>query len=296
MIIAGADATGKWAAERYDNAQILAIAGTAGALLMALLASCTVGLRALDSPNLKLHLVRGVFGAFNGTLALVALANLPLAEFYVLAFTAPFWVTLISFLVLREQVGWRRFSALAVGFAGVAIAYRPESLSLEIGALAALGSAFCYAASLAVVKLMRSTDPFPVFGFFPLAFMAVLWWPVALARGWEPVEPVGYLVMAASGICVAVGVSFVAYAFRQASASLLAPFQYSQMLWGMLLGFLIWSEVPTIWTLTGAALIIASGLYVAQRAALKARAQALAAAARAEPAAAEQTARMRADP
>lgn len=197
--------------------------------------------------------------------AFYAFSVLPLAQTYAILFASPLLVTVLAIPVLGEKVGIRRGLAVAAGLAGVLIVLRPGGgAALSLGHLAALGAALCSATTAVVVRRIGRDERSAVLLLWPMvgtfiAMGAVLPWV------YVPVELVDLALMG-----VVAGFGFVAMlliigAYRRAEAAVVAPMQYSQILWAVLFGALIFDEWPDLWTAAGAGVIIASGVYIVAR-------------------------------
>jgi drug/metabolite transporter (DMT)-like permease len=170
----------------------------------------------------------------------------------------------LSIVFLSESVGVRRWLATAVGLIGVLIILRPGSSSFHPAVFFPLVSALSWACMLIMTRMMSGREAAittmtysSIVGVGILSALVPLVW---VAPSWHDIL-FGILV----GLASTVGQWIVVLAFRYADASVLAPFSYTQLLWVSILGFLIFGEVPDLWTVTGAAFIVASGLYTAHR-------------------------------
>ncbi len=214
--------------------------------------------------------LRGVLGMGAGYGAFFAFSRLPLADVYALLFTSPLIITVLSALVLRERVDARRWLAVLAGFGGVLIMLRPTGGMLDPGALGALASALCYSGSALVVRhwgRQETAASFPFYGnvmgllvlgpVLPFVYVAPPWRDLAL--------------MAVTGLFAGSALTCLLTAFRLAPAPVVAPFQYSQILWGVLIGLFAFGDVPSPWLAPGVAMVMASGLYLLRREARAAR-------------------------
>ena len=210
----------------------------------------------------RLHLLRGAIGVLMLALFTTGLRTLGLAEAYTLGFVAPMLITLLAIPVLGERVRPRHWIAIAVGFAGVVVALRPSQAAFaSVGALAALGAAVCYALFSVLGRLLSRTEP---------SASLVFWTTVAMAVGggllaapqWVPVQATHAGLLAALALAGFLGQLAISEAFRHGQAAAVAPFEYSALGWALLIDWLVWHTVPDGWTLGGAAIIIASGLYL----------------------------------
>lgn len=211
------------------------------------------------------HLLRGVLGLVTMALAFSALAYLPLAEATTISFVAPLFAVMLSALLLREKVGRYRWSAVAAGFAGVVIVMQPSGGDLpEIGlALAVLAAVGVAGVTITIRQIGRTeSTQTTVLWFTGLAMLvsgAALPWFAAPHTG------ATWAVLAALGLFGGIGQLLMTAALRYAPVSAVAPFDYVQLLWAVLLGWLLWGTQPPATTWAGATVIIGSGLYTLYR-------------------------------
>jgi drug/metabolite transporter (DMT)-like permease len=217
-----------------------------------------------------LQLLRGVCILGSGLFFVAGLARLALADATAIAFASPLLVTALSIPILREQVGFRRWSAVALGFVGVLIVIRPGSGVVGLAALLPLLSAACWALALVVTRRMAGTDqPATTLVYSTVIGLALS--SLALPVIWQAPSLAEAAILAAMGLLGAIGQYLFILGLTRGAASLLAPFSYSQIIWSTLLGFAVFGTVPALWTGWGAALIVASGLYIAHRERIRAR-------------------------
>jgi drug/metabolite transporter (DMT)-like permease len=190
---------------------------------------------------------------------------MPLADVYAIIFTAPLLITALSVPLLGERVGWRRWGAVLIGFAGVLVILDPGRGLFSMLALLALFAAIMHALNMILVrKLGAVREPVEMVGLFGNGTTFVV---MGLVQPWIWQTPTGFeLTLAALAGCIAgSGFLLLAMAFRLAPAATIAPFQYSQMLYGVAAGFFLFNEWPQPRVLVGAVIIIAGGLYVLRR-------------------------------
>jgi len=204
----------------------------------------------------------GVVGS--GVMGFYAFSSLPMAQAYAIFFAAPLIVTVLSIPFLGERVGVRRAIAVAVGLAGVLIVLRPGFVALSAGHLAALLAAVSTAIVAICSRRIGREERAAVLMLWPLlANVAVM--GAALPHVYRPVTLIdlgGMAVIAALGFGAML---LLIAAYRRAEAAIVAPMQYSQMIWAVVFGAAFFSEWPDIWTLVGAGVIIGSGLYIVLR-------------------------------
>ncbi len=210
----------------------------------------------------RLHLIRGAFTVLMLTLFAFGLHSLPLAEAYTLFFIAPLLITLLSIPVLKERVERAHWLAIAAGFGGVTVALRPNSSAfLSLGALAVLGAACCYAGSAILGRLLTRTDSSASLVFWTTLALAVGGSLLALP-GWVPIRGDDLALIGALAVTGFLGQIAITEAFRHGQASVVAPFEYTALAWGVAIDWLLWTSWPTPQTLLGGAIIIASGVFL----------------------------------
>jgi len=221
-------------------------------------------LYALRSDRPGLQLMRGVALLASSLFFISGLRFLPIAEASATGFVAPLFVTALSIVFLRESVGVRRWIATAVGLIGVLIILRPGSSAFHPAAFFPIVSALAWACTLIMTRMMsgreRAITTMTYSSIAGVCVLSALVPFVWVTPSWHD-SLFGVLI----GVASTAGQWIVVLAFRYADASVLAPFSYSQLLWVSLLGFVIFGEVPDVWTVTGAVFIVASGLYTAHR-------------------------------
>ncbi|MFN3825295.1 MAG: DMT family transporter [Pseudorhodobacter sp.] len=209
-------------------------------------------------------LTRTVSAVVTGVTAFYAFSVLPLAETYAILFASPILITLLAIPILGEKVGLRRGLAIVVGMIGVLIVLRPGGAELSLGHAAALVAAVCSSLASVIVRRIGKEERSVVLLLYPMIGNFVVL-GVALPFVYEPM-PILHLGMV--GIIALFGfvaMLFVIAAYRSAEAVIVAPMQYSQMIWAAIFGYLIFNETPDAMTLVGAGVIIASGLYIVMR-------------------------------
>jgi drug/metabolite transporter (DMT)-like permease len=212
--------------------------------------------------NLKLHLLRGALGVLMLVTFVYALQRLSLADAYAIYMAAPLLVVALSMPMFGDRVPARRWLAIACGFAGVLVVLRPTGGGLTtLGGLIAAVSAFCYALNVLTIRVLGRTDSSRSMVVWYLGLMAAgagLWaWP-----SWEPVAREHWPTIAAIGLTGASGQFLFTVAFRRAQPAVVIPFEYTAILWAIGLDFALWGTLPTPFVITGAALVVAAGLYV----------------------------------
>jgi drug/metabolite transporter (DMT)-like permease len=220
-----------------------------------------------------MHLFRSVLGILMLTLFAFGLSNLSLAEAYSIFFIAPALITALSVFVLKEKVGARQWCAIVVGMIGVLVVLRPEGTGfLSIGGLAILGAAAFYAISAIASRILSRTDSSESMMFWYLIIMAL--GGIAMSyRQWVPVRSEDILVLVGLALSGFFGQLAITEAFSRGKASVVAPFEYSALAWGVAIDWLLWHTLPDGYTLLGAAIIIGSGIYLVRHEAVHVEAE-----------------------
>ncbi|MFT7490713.1 MAG: drug/metabolite transporter (DMT)-like permease [Pseudohongiellaceae bacterium] len=190
-----------------------------------------------------------------------AITRMPLGDAAAIQFLAPVLVTALSGLLLGEQVGPRRWAAVACGFIGVLLVARPGSGVLGWNALLPLATAVLLAIYMMMTRIIRNQDDPAATTFYSTALGALIL-SVMVIFNWETPTQLQWGLMIAMGATGAVGHYMLVKAFHTAEASMLAPFTYAQVLAAIIWGLLLFGDVPSLWTISGAGVVISSGLYV----------------------------------
>ena len=258
------DALAKFLGEQFAVVQILAFRGLSGVLLTLL--AVLAGLAVLRVPRSHRLLValRILFAGAAAMALYTGLRTVPLAEATVLLLTAPVIITGLAALLLGDRLGWRRWCAVAVGFAGCVVVLWPSDLQIEAGAAIILGGALCWSLAAILTRRIGSAVPVPAQLFYlNLAFLAVC--GAATPFDWRTPDGEGVLLLLLLG-----GIGFpsqfaILHGYRCASPAVVAPFEYTALLWSALLGYLVWGEIPASNVWIGGALIVGAGVYIAHR-------------------------------
>lgn len=189
--------------------------------------------------------------------------RLQLAEAYALFFTIPLWVLLLSTVFLKEKIGKRQKIALMIGFIGTVIATHPSIQGLTLGQLAGLCTAVCGACGMIMMRHLGKTESN---GTILLAFfIGQVIFNGAMMQGWHMPSTTAWALIITAGLAEGIAHTCLLLALQRAPAPLIAPFQYSQILWALLFGVLLFGELPTTYTMTGLMFITIAGLVLVQR-------------------------------
>lgn len=260
----GLDLSAKWLLADYSLSQFVFLRSIFGLLFLLSIARWYGGYRSFRTGNWHWHLLRtalscgAMFGFFYG------LSQMPLVTTLTLAFTAPLMVTAMSVPLLGEHVGWRRWLAVTVGFAGVLLVLRPGSGMFSLAAGGVIFAAACYAGLAITARKMSSSESGLALSSWvmsgPLLLSAVL-----VPGDYTPPDANGWLLFVLAGLCSGCVWVGIVGAYRRASPAILAPFEYTALIGAAAAGYWIWGEVPDRWVVAGSLVIIGSGLYVVYR-------------------------------
>ena len=256
------DAALKHLTPHYPALQVAALRGYAS-LPVVMIWAAVLGTRArLFDVRWSLHLLRAAIGITMLASFAYGLRTLPLSEAYAIFFVAPLLITALAAPLLGERVGANRWWAIAIGLVGVLVVLRPSGTQmLSLGGIAVLVSTLCYAVSAITARVLGRTDS---------SVSMVFWLMVAVAFGgtlltgsdWKPVQGAHAWTLVAIAITGSIGQFAVTEAFKRGQASLIAPFEYTALAWGLGLDWLLWQTLPKPITMLGAAIVVAGGLYL----------------------------------
>ncbi|RUM97421.1 DMT family transporter [Pseudaminobacter arsenicus] len=215
--------------------------------------------------SLPRQLLRGVFLFGSTYFNFEALRTLQLAETTSIYFFAPMVITALAGPLLGEWAGWRRWLAIVVGFVGVLVITRPGASALQIGHIHALTAMVSYCLYVIMTRHMSSTETAESLIFYSALAPALLMLPVAPYTASVPPSALHWALLLALGFFGGFGHWLLIKAYRQATATALAPYPYLQMVWMIGFGYVVFSQFPDGWTLLGAGIIVASGLYIVHR-------------------------------
>jgi drug/metabolite transporter (DMT)-like permease len=263
-LFSSTDAMIKWLSAGYPVHQMLFFNAAFALVPVALVTFHGGGMHLLRTERIGLHLLRGGFGLIAAFCAFTAFSLMPLADAYAIIFATPLLITVLSVPHLGETVRWRRGMAVVVGFGGVLIMLQPGNGSLDLAAGAAMMTAAASALSVVVVRKLSTTETTASIAFYTNATALVA---MAFLLPFDFVLPnlADLAMMAVAGLTAGSAVMLLVAGYRRAPAAVVAPFQYSQMLWGVGLGLLFWGDVPTAAVAVGATIVVASGLYILYR-------------------------------
>ncbi|MGF1608174.1 MAG: DMT family transporter [Kiloniellales bacterium] len=264
------DGIAKWLGQSHSAIQIAFFRNLFGLLPVALIIWQGGGVASLRTRRPWAHALRAALIWLALVTFFAAISLMPLAEAVAIAFAAPLFVTALSRPIVGEPVGPRRWAAVLVGFVGVLIIVRPGAEAFRPEALLVLLSALCFALAMLVTRRMVRSETnaailfySTVGGLIANGLLLPLFWSAPTA------DDLGLFFLL--GLLGGVGSFLIVVAYRHAPAAVAAPFDYSALLWSTLIGWLVWRDVPEPAVWLGAAVVVASGLYIIHREALRPR-------------------------
>lgn len=270
LVICINDAVLKWLSADYSVGQVLFMRGLFALVPILAIAWLGPGLAVLRVKSVGVQGLRGGLQLTSTMLFVTGMTFMPFADAVAMTLAGPLFLTALAMPILGEPVGWRRWTAVAIGFVGVMIMVRPGSEAMRLAALLPLASALAGAMRDLITRRMSRSE----------SSLAMLFWTTAIVTlgglttlpfGWVPPRVDDLGLLAATGLLLATAHYLFIEAFRLAQAAVIAPFKYTNLVWAVIIGFVVWGDLPDAWVITGAALVVASGLYILHREALRRR-------------------------
>jgi drug/metabolite transporter (DMT)-like permease len=215
--------------------------------------------------NVRLHLLRGVLSVVMLGSFVYAVRESSLATTYSIFMCAPLVVAALSARMLGERVTRLQWTAIGVGLAGVLLMLRPEGARwISVGSVAAVVAALCYSLAVITLRVLARTDTTESM-VFSFTFLLAVGAGLLSIPAWTPVLWAHWPLLVGVGLLGSLGQHFITEAFRNAPASVVTPFEYTALVWGVLLDLVVWGVLPDAVTLVGGAIVIGAGLYLIRR-------------------------------
>jgi len=261
----GMDALLKLLSAHYPPIQVVALRGASAIPFMIVPLLVMGRLGSLEPVRMGMHVVRALLQLFVLVAFVYGVRALSLADCYAIFLSAPLIVTALSVPLLGEHVGWRRWVAISVGLIGVFTMLKPSASSfVPLGAVAALLSAAGYAFNAIALRIVTRTDSTVSVTFWMIGLMTVMASSLALPN-WVAIRSEDWVLLAAIGLFSSIAQHLLTEAFRHAPPSVVAPFEYTALLWGIGIDRVVWGVFPTSRVYIGGGIVIASGLYLIWR-------------------------------
>ncbi|MEP3047485.1 MAG: DMT family transporter [Roseibium sp.] len=255
------DALVKLSADALPLGQIILVRGIVSIILIALVCYATGVFKSVSQLRQPAVLVRAAAETSATVCYLTALFHLPIANATAILQALPLVVTAGAAIFLKSKVGWRRWTAIAIGFAGILIIVRPGLEGFNAFSLLALAGVACMAVrDLATQQVPKDV---PTFGVALVSFIAVttLGAGLTVVDGWQAMSLETFGLLCGASVFIIVGYIFIIIAMRSGEIAVVAPFRYSIVIWAIGLGFFVWGDVPDGWTLLGTGIVIVMGIY-----------------------------------
>lgn len=261
VLFAATAALAKWLVAIYPVGEVMFGRSFFSFVVAAVVVLPMTGMSVFATKRPRDHLLRGLSQSISQTFSVLAFSLMPLAGAIAINFSAPLWSALLSVLWLKERAGPARWTALVAGFVGVLVVANPGMDSLTLGALFALGNAIMYGTVTVAVRGMTATESTYTLLMWQLAILAVAH-TFLLAFGFVWPTPLDLTLFILSGVANVLGQYLWTRALLLAPATAVSPFYYLMLVWALLIGFLVWGDVPTVALLVGSGIVVASGLYL----------------------------------
>lgn len=258
------DAAAKWYTAEYPVGEVVSIRAGFILLFITLFAAWRRRLGDLKIRSLRSHLLRGGFACVSTLLFVMGLSLLPLADAIAVTFAGPLFITALAPLLLREWVGVRRWLAVLAGFTGVVLMVRPTGDYMRWAILLPLCATFAGALRDLITRKISLTEGSTAI-LFSTNVMVLMAGLVFFPAEWRAPDPLDFLLIGLAGGLMGTAHYLHIEAFRLAEAAVVAPFKYTNMVYGVALGFMVWGDLPDRFVVGGSALVIASGLYIYYR-------------------------------
>ncbi|CCM78617.1 DMT family transporter [Rhizobium mesoamericanum] len=257
------DAMGKWLVTNFSVGQVLLIRSLGSFIILGPLIARQGPAQLFRVELKRLQVLRVLFATVDVGLFYAAVAYLPLADVMTFYMAGPIYVAALSHVFLNEKIGWRRWLAVFVGFCGVVIALRPSSAMLSLPSLFGIVGSLSFAMTLVLNRYLRNTSDTTLVGWQMIAALIV--GAVLSIGAWQPTTPVELTGMLALGVVASCAHLLITRSLKLAPASLLAPLQYSLLIWAIALGYLFFGDVPDLYVITGGMIIVVAGLFIFHR-------------------------------
>jgi drug/metabolite transporter (DMT)-like permease len=267
------DALVKFVSQSLPAAQLIFIRGAFATALLLAIAHALGATRHLRSLADRKVLLRAGLDAFATMTYLTSLFHLPIGNATAINMATPLFITLFAVIAFGERVGAGRWLAVATGFLGVLLIVQPSGDAFNAYALLCLAGTLLHAARDLTTRVIAPSIPSILVTVSTAVAVTVLSGAIAAFQAWKPVAAGQYALLAAASVFLGGGYFLLTVAMRGGEMSLIAPFRYTGLLFALLLGFLVWGDVPNAWAWAGIALLVAAGLYVLHGERSRARAE-----------------------
>jgi len=258
------DALTKYLSATYPIGEIIFFRQLTSTIILTLYVQMTAGLGAYKTTEIRFQLVRSVLFVISTTLIALSVSVLPLATALSIVFASPLLVATLSATTLGEPVGPRRWLAIIIGFVGVLVIIRPANASFSWLLLIPVAAASASALRDIATRILHRTDStYAILFWSNIAILIAMLFTIPY--GWKPVATPDIAILIAAGTLNLLAHFLTITALRLGDAALVTPFRYSSLVWAALIGYIGWNHVPDQWTIIGATIIVAAGVYLVVR-------------------------------
>jgi len=259
VMFSASTAVSKWLVADYPIGEVLFTRSLASLIACSLFILPLTGLSVFRTRRVRDHLMRSASQTVAQTCIVIALSMMPLAGAVAINFSAPLFATIAAIFLFHERVGRARWAALVVGFLGVLLITNPGSGAFQLGAVFALANAILYGTVTAAVRGMSATESAETLTMYQMVILTALF---ALGLSFGVVVPdwTDGLLLVLNGVSNGIGQYWWTRSLHLAPASAVGPFYYFSLVWAIILGFLMWGDLPTVSLIAGSAIVVGSGL------------------------------------
>ncbi len=254
----------KWLSDTYAAVELTFFRSFFGLITALAFVRRAGGVGTLRTQRPGSHFLRASAWVISFICSFLSLHYLTLATSVAFSFLAPLFMTILSVPMLGERVGIHRWAAVLLGFLGVLFMARPNGEVFQLGAVFGIANAFFWGIGSVSVRQLTRTETSSSITFYTHLFSTLIL-GVALPFFWTPPSWEGLLAMAGLGLLGGISQFWTTQALSYAPAAAIAPFNYTQMIWAVIFGFIVWGDLPTLNLMVGVAIVVASGLYILHR-------------------------------
>jgi drug/metabolite transporter (DMT)-like permease len=259
VLFSVSSAFAKWQVALYPVGEVMFMRSFSSLVVCAAFVLPFTGLSVFATRRPRDHIARGLSQSISQTFSVIAFSMMPLAGAVAINFSAPLWSALLSVVWLKERAGPVRWLVLLAGFLGVLVVTNPGADSLQVGALFALGNAIMYGSVTVAVRGMTATESANTLLMWQMVTIA-FFHALLLLFGFRMPAPLDAAMLVCSGIANAIAQFFWTRALHLAPATAVSPFFYLMLVWALVIGYVVWGDVPTVGLLVGSAIVVASGV------------------------------------
>lgn len=265
FLLTSHDAIAKWMTASLSVGEVMLYRSVVPTLVLLAVLWHSGGAAALRPRAPRANLLRAVLAAATSYLVVAAYAAIPLADALAIVFASPIFVTALSVPLLGERVGWRRWSAVLVGFAGVVLMVEPGSDLVRVGALIAVGAAMASALRDVVTRRLGSVDTPTNIMFYTTVLTGLVGAATLPFNGARWPTAAEFVVMSGAGLLATSAQWLIVKALQLAEASLVVPLRYLAIVYAAMYGFMVFGEIPGVHQIVGAVIVVGSGIIIARR-------------------------------